>query len=126
MKHAFTVAAAGLAAFSLGACMSMDNPELVQPGQPVSAIVVANATDEPVVEILIGRCEDRFMGSPDYGFDRLEGRLRPGESRSFPASPGCYNLRALVGGGLILGPGERFMTVNVGADQPAVWEIQQP
>lgn len=125
MKNLTLKALAGCAALALAGCGDMGEIDLVQPGQPVGAIEIRNISNDRIVDLRINPCEARMLGGPDYGYDRLNGRIEPGATRSFPASPGCYHARALVGGGLIMGPAERFMVMSVRADAATVWEVNR-
>lgn len=119
--------AALVSALSLGACGTLSNPELVRPGTVVNAIEVRNAADRPLTDLRIGICGQTFGFGPDYGYDRLEGDHVPaGGSRRFPASPGCYNVSAMIGGSLFSSGQERFGVVSVGSEPETVtvWTVQ--
>lgn len=114
------------AGFMLAACAT-GNPELVRTGAPLGAIEVVNQAEHPITDLRIGICGDTFMGGPDYGHDRLEGRrIAPGQSLSIPASAGCYNISAMTSAGPVFGRTEEYFdTVYVG-DEPgtvARWTV---
>ncbi|MCH8491284.1 MAG: hypothetical protein LAT81_15345 [Oceanicaulis sp.] len=116
-------AAAGLALAGCG----MDDIPLVQPGAPLGAIEVRNASDHPITDLRIGICGQTLMGQPDYGYDRLDRqRIAPGASMSFPASAGCYNIAAMTSAGPVFGRTEEYFdVVYVGAEpgSVAVWTV---
>lgn len=124
--HALIRAAAAASAIALGSCGSLANPELVRPGAVVNAIEIRNVQDRPVTDLRIGICGQTLGFGPDYGFDRLNGNhIRPGDTRRFPASPGCYNIAVLVGGGFLSSGAEHFGVINVSAEpgEVAVWYV---
>jgi hypothetical protein len=120
------LACVGIAGLALTAC-GASQPQLVQPGAPLGAIEVRNAAQHPITDLRIGICGQTFMGGPDYGYDRLDGRrIAPGASMSFPASAGCYSISAMTSAGPVFGRTEEYFDVVYVAAQPgsvAVWTV---
>lgn len=88
----------GIASVSLAACGDFETVPLVQPGTQTGQVVFENPTTHPISSLQFNPCNTRVFGEPDFGDDRIDSSIPPGQSRQFTVSAGCYNLRAMTGG----------------------------
>lgn len=119
------MAGVAVASIALSACGDLPETPLVQPGTQTGQVVFTNPTPRPVILLQFNPCNQRIMGSPDFGPDRLNGRIAPGASRQFTVSAGCYNLRAMTGGGGFFSNNienfQNFTVVPGGTTTVSIW-----
>lgn len=96
-----TILATGLSAALLISCEPIEDVPLVQPGTQTGKVVFVNQADRPVVSLAFNPCDRQIFGAPDFGPERLQSgqQIAPGARQEVTVSAGCYNLRALTGGG---------------------------
>lgn len=77
------------AALFLSGCMG--NGELVRPGKPAGMLNLVNGSDSTLTVVTISECS-----AASHGFSRLETdeTIRPGASRRWAVSEGCYDVQA--------------------------------
>ena len=87
--HPFLAAPA--AALLLSGCATITGGELVQPGQPVTQLVVYNNTGMTINALTISKCN-----AMSHGLNRLtSGQYIPNGGRMrFSISPGCWDVMA--------------------------------
>lgn len=89
MKLSIVGAGAGL--LLLGGCATFTGGELVQPGQPVSTLIVRNNTGMLINALTISKCN-----AMSHGLNRLSSgdAIPHGGTRRFQISPGCWDVMA--------------------------------
>jgi hypothetical protein len=109
MRGALLAAALPLVA----ACSSLvTGGDLIRPGEATGIIEVINGTSNDLHAVLISECN-----ASTYGLNRMGSGevIRPGESRQFTVSAGCWDVDA---GTLGVGEARQRMTVPANAIQP--------
>ena len=108
--HAVFRGAAALALVSLlGACSSLvTGGDLIRPGEATGTIEVVNGMSQTLDVVLISECN-----ASTYGLDRMGDNevIRPGASRAFTVSAGCWDVDA---GAFGVGEARQRMTVAPG------------